>query len=141
MFSSPDGVKKTGMGFMGALRPKQALLQQRMANPGPYSCRPFIPESLPSATAAGSSRGLAKRYEYRALVAGKQVKIGRSCADFECCENGTKAKFIRGRSSARRHCAAVGKALKIDHNIPHFRDFFQLLRDGFGDRICHSRVS
>jgi hypothetical protein len=47
-----------------------------MANPGPYSCRPFIPESLPSATAAGSSRGLAKRYEYRALVAGKQVKIG-----------------------------------------------------------------
>jgi hypothetical protein len=103
-----------------------------MANPGPYSCRPFIPESLPSATAAGSSRGLAKRYENRPLVAGKQVKIGRSCADFECCENGTKAKFIRGRSSARRHCAAVGKALKIDHNIPHFRDFFQLLRDGFG---------
>src|SRR6188474_2541190 len=94
MFSSPDGVKKTGMGFMGALRPKQALLQQRMANPGPYSCRPFIPESLPSATAAGSSRGLAKRYENRPLVADKQVKIGRSCADFECCENGTKAKFI-----------------------------------------------
>jgi hypothetical protein len=60
-----------------------------------------------------------------ALVPGKQVKNGHaSRANFECCENGTKAKFIRAHSSVRRHCAAVGKALKIGPNIPRFRHFF-----------------
>src|SRR4029453_19282012 len=121
------------MGCMGALRPKQALLQQRMANPGPYSCRPFIPESLPSATAAGSSRGLAKRYEYRALVAGKQVKIGTDPAPISSVARMEQRRSLfAGVHVPWRHCAVVGKALKIDPNIPHFRDFFQLLRDGFG---------
>jgi hypothetical protein len=67
-----------------------------------------------------------------ALVPGKQVKNGHaSRANFECCENGTKAKFIRAPSSVRRHCAAVGKALKIGPNIPRFRHFFQRLPDTF----------
>src|SRR6185295_6177280 len=120
-----DDVKKTAMGCIGALRQKQALLQQRMAKRGPYSCRPFVPELLPVHQHRAPRENWRSATKQAALVPGKQVKNGtRSRANLECCENGTKAKFIRAHSSVRRHCAAVGKALKIGPNITPFRHFF-----------------
>jgi hypothetical protein len=55
-------------------------------------------------------------------------------ADFECCENGTRAKFIRRHRRAERPLA-VDKAPQFGPNILHFRDFFPPAGNGFGGPI------
>jgi hypothetical protein len=68
-----------------------------------------------------------------ALAAGKPVKIGVIVS--KCCENGTRAKFIRWPLSARRYRAAVRKTLRSGPNTRQFCDFFQICHAGFGGPI------